>query len=180
MAKAALSTTERGYGHAHQVARREAVASHQQGDPCSRCGDPMTEDVSLLDLDHNDDRTGYLGLSHRACNRLAVGSRPRSKYRKVCDYCGLTFATRHEEQRFCSVPCRRTAQKAQPKRKRKPRYRAKVCPVCSAIHIRQTYCSTECRQEGNARRARDRYRSTVGLPVNPAEPTHPFKRTKVA
>jgi hypothetical protein len=24
-----------------------------------------------LDLDHNDSRTGYLGLAHRSCNRRA-------------------------------------------------------------------------------------------------------------
>ena len=54
----------------HKTLRRWLLAdlAHRPGQPCARCGLPM--DVSqLLDLDHTDDRTGYLGLSHRACNR---------------------------------------------------------------------------------------------------------------
>lgn len=47
----------------------------------------------------------------------------------------------------------------------------KICPICSALHPRPTYCSVECGREGNRRLQRDRYRAKVGIPVDPAMPT---------
>ena len=38
--------------------------------PCSRCGETIALG-SAWDLDHTDDGTGYLGVSHLACNRAA-------------------------------------------------------------------------------------------------------------
>ena len=64
------TTTARGYGAAHQRARRDALKALQDGDPCSRCGRPMYRGQDL-DLDHTDDRTGYRGLAHRRCNQIA-------------------------------------------------------------------------------------------------------------
>lgn len=67
-----LSREARGYGADHKRARRQAIAALHDGQPCHRCGQPMwRSQVDLLDLDHNADRTGYLGLAHRACNRRA-------------------------------------------------------------------------------------------------------------
>ena len=55
---------------AHKRARKLTLAdlARRPGQPCARCGLPMYP-TQLLDLDHTDDRAGYLGLSHRACNR---------------------------------------------------------------------------------------------------------------
>lgn len=69
-------TTARGYGTAHQHARRDALAQLQDGQGCTRCGRPMWRaEAQQLDLDHNTDRTGYLGLAHRTCNRRAGQTR---------------------------------------------------------------------------------------------------------
>lgn len=56
----------------HKTLRRRLLAALAQrpGQPCARCGQPMYAS-QLLDLDHTDDRSGYLGLSHRSCNRRA-------------------------------------------------------------------------------------------------------------
>jgi hypothetical protein len=71
-------TAERGYGTQHQRLRRQLLARWRPGDPCARCGQPMLHRwlvqpggrrVSAIDLGHTDDRTGYTGLEHRACNR---------------------------------------------------------------------------------------------------------------
>jgi len=81
----ARSTTERGYGYQHRKARTAALKALRDGDPCSRCGGPMFHGQQL-DLDHTDDRSGYLGLAHAGpCNRSAGarkgnqqrGTRPR-------------------------------------------------------------------------------------------------------
>lgn len=65
-------TAQRGYGSAHQRARRKAIAALVDGDPCSRCGGPMYRvDARTLQLDHNDERTGYRGLAHGPCNERA-------------------------------------------------------------------------------------------------------------
>lgn len=66
------SSTARGYGSRHRRARTAAIAQLQDGQPCARCGRPMLRsDAAQLDLDHDDDRTGYRGLAHRSCNRRA-------------------------------------------------------------------------------------------------------------
>ena len=104
--KDGLSATERGYGVEHQRARAAARAAWRDGDPCARCGGPMRfgDDV---DLDHNDDRSGYLGLSHAAYNRAHTSTpRVREQHSKVCDCCGCTYMARYLTQRFCSNACR--------------------------------------------------------------------------
>ena len=72
------SSTARGYGSEHQRLRRQLLARWRPGDPCARCGQPMLyrwlvqpdgRRVSAIDLGHTDDRRGYTGLEHRACNR---------------------------------------------------------------------------------------------------------------
>ena len=71
----------------HRKGRAAAIARHRDTDPCPRCGHPLgpaygmrlvktrrtVEYGSLLDYDHNGQRTGYLGLSHHLCNRAAGG-----------------------------------------------------------------------------------------------------------
>ena len=78
-------TTAHGWGSQHQKTAKAWLALWQPGDPCCRCGQPMWQRwtywpsgkrVSAIHLDHTDDRTGYLGLSHASCN-TAAGNRAR-------------------------------------------------------------------------------------------------------
>lgn len=62
------STTQRGYGTAHQQLRAKLLAQWKPGDPCARCGKPMT-DKTRIDLGHQDGKRGYRGLEHDTCNR---------------------------------------------------------------------------------------------------------------
>jgi hypothetical protein len=57
------------YGAPHRRLRR-ALLPMAVGSPCTRCGRTLTAD-DLVDLDHTDDGAGYLGWSHRTCNRRA-------------------------------------------------------------------------------------------------------------
>lgn len=57
------------YGRAHRAVRRRLLPQ-AIGQPCARCGRPITADDEV-DLDHRDDGDGYLGLAHSACNRSA-------------------------------------------------------------------------------------------------------------
>jgi hypothetical protein len=56
--------------YAHKRLRKQwlarLAAAGQLG--CVRCGGVILPGM-LVDLDHTDDRTGYLGLAHRSCNR---------------------------------------------------------------------------------------------------------------
>lgn len=67
------SSTKRGYGQAH---RRKVAAERplQIGKPCVRCGWPMLKGQAIQ-LDHTDDRSGYLGWSHQVCNVRASNQR---------------------------------------------------------------------------------------------------------
>jgi hypothetical protein len=73
MAKA--STTQRGYGTAHQRERERWRPLVEAGEVnCARCGEPIAPDAEW-DLGHADgDRTKYNGPEHsRQCNRSAGG-----------------------------------------------------------------------------------------------------------
>jgi hypothetical protein len=69
---------QRGYGPAHHAERRRWAAKIAAREPvtCVRCGEPIVSG-QLWQLDHTDDRTGYLGPSHQSCN-IAAGNRARS------------------------------------------------------------------------------------------------------
>jgi hypothetical protein len=72
--KPKLNTTARGYGQTHRLLRDAALEDlrRHDGQPCHHCGKPMWHALATyLDLDHTDDRAGYRGLAHRACNRRA-------------------------------------------------------------------------------------------------------------
>ncbi len=66
------SSTERGYGSAHQRLRADWQRRIDDGEHvvCARCSQPISEPWAL---DHADDRTGYLGPSHKLCNDAAGG-----------------------------------------------------------------------------------------------------------
>jgi len=67
------STVARGYGPTHKQARvRWAPLVAQEIIACARCMQPILAGQPW-DLDHDASRTGYLGPSHRACNRSAGG-----------------------------------------------------------------------------------------------------------
>ncbi len=57
---------------AHDKFRRATIAA-AYGTPCVRCGEDLTYGNPLgePELDHADDGIGYLGYSHRHCNRSA-------------------------------------------------------------------------------------------------------------
>lgn len=78
MARYYGKTADRGYGSSHVALRARLLAAWRPGQPCARCGQPMHyrwlpdasgRKVSAIDLGHNDQRTGWTGLEHRACNR---------------------------------------------------------------------------------------------------------------
>ena len=72
--KARGTREERGYGHDHQRTRADIQTDMDRGTPyhCARCGEPI-EPGQPWHLDHNADRTGYLGPSHDLCNDRAAG-----------------------------------------------------------------------------------------------------------
>lgn len=66
-------TTARGYGAQHQHERAKWVAVVEAGNTkCARCHEFIKSDEAW-ELDHNDDRSGYIGPSHMRCNRSAGG-----------------------------------------------------------------------------------------------------------
>ena len=63
------SRQQRGYDAAHDAERQRWAPLVDAGQvSCARCGAPIPPGTAW-DLDHTDDRTGYLGPSHAGCNR---------------------------------------------------------------------------------------------------------------
>ena len=73
-------TTARGYGVAHQRARRQAKVLVDAGVAvCARCGEVIVPGEPW-DLGHDDiDRSVYTGPEHARCNRATAGRARRSR-----------------------------------------------------------------------------------------------------
>jgi hypothetical protein len=72
------STTGRGYGARHQAERKRWAPVVKAGRAvCTRCGLSI-DPAEPFDLDHADDRSGYLGVAHRRCNRGELSRRRRA------------------------------------------------------------------------------------------------------
>jgi hypothetical protein len=68
-------TTRRGYGTRHQRQRKawaQVVAAG--GAICARCGRSIAPGAKWH-LDHADDRSRYIGVSHAYCNTTAANRR---------------------------------------------------------------------------------------------------------
>jgi hypothetical protein len=67
------STTARGYGNAHQKTRRRWAIEVARGTACcARCRG-IIYPSQPWELDHRTGKNGYLGPSHKLCNRRAGG-----------------------------------------------------------------------------------------------------------
>jgi hypothetical protein len=77
---AARTTTQRGYGHAHQRLRKKAAGRVAAGlENCWRCGKPIHPDEDW-DLGHDDhDRSITRGPEHLKCNRGTKSRQPQRK-----------------------------------------------------------------------------------------------------
>ena len=72
------SMQSRGYGAEHAKLRREWKVKVDRGEvSCARCGEWIAP-TSKWHLDHNDDRTGYLGPSHVRCNLSAAAYKAKA------------------------------------------------------------------------------------------------------
>lgn len=108
MARWTGTTTERGYNGSHRALRKRLIAQWRPGDPCARCGLPMYGPAAMIDLGHTEDRTGYVGLEHRACNRRDGASRALRAPRAIaaagsdvrCKTCGQPY---HYPGRTCGI-----------------------------------------------------------------------------
>jgi hypothetical protein len=169
------------YGPEHKKARAEYVERFTPGDACARCNEPMWDDPKDLDLDHTDDGTAYLGLSHRTCNR-SKGKSPAGKPRyrtsfalRDCEECRQAYRPCTLGQRYCGMECvavmRRRASAERQARRKSEREAAKPkhpCAECGDITTKPTYCSIAC---GSRRNARLAYRRKVGKPLDaPLDP----------
>ena len=74
--KARGSREDRGYGADHIAERERNQRLIDAGLTilCARCGQPVLPGQPWA-LDHTDDRTGYLGPSHKLCNDRAGGQK---------------------------------------------------------------------------------------------------------
>jgi hypothetical protein len=61
------TTTQRGYGAAHQQRKAHDEQGTTPADPCPKCGLPLGPPP--WDQGHTEDRAGYEGPTHIRCNR---------------------------------------------------------------------------------------------------------------
>src|SRR5262245_48007686 len=73
LGKSRRSRHQRGYTNTHVSRRRQLAPVVATGKvSCCRCGE-LIQPGEAWHLDHRDDRRGYLGPAHAACNLRAAG-----------------------------------------------------------------------------------------------------------
>jgi hypothetical protein len=73
------TTSQRGYGSAHAAVRARVASQVASATArCTRCGAAIGKH-DAWDLDHRDDRRGWLGPAHASCNRSAGALKNRRK-----------------------------------------------------------------------------------------------------
>ena len=69
-----------------------------------------------------------------------------------CEFCGIEFTSDNKRRKYCSVKCRRAAERA---RKKHPSEDRTTCLICGKEFVRRNgterYCSPACREEMNRR-----------------------------
>jgi hypothetical protein len=155
------------YPPAHKKLRAQLLAQWQDGDPCARCDGPMRHGEPV-DLDHTDDGTGYLGLSHASCNRSQTGRLDRVKRTTVCDHCGVPFETGSRYQVHCSMACRTASkpERPEPTLEMVLLVACRHCGVAFNPRSGAVWCTARCKSEGRRREARIRKRMAAGNPID--------------
>ncbi len=83
--RARAKTKARGYGGSHKRLRERWARVVAAGNAyCARCGGWLPPGAAW-DLDHSDDRGGYIGPSHAACNRRAPNRRRAASGKRDSD-----------------------------------------------------------------------------------------------
>ena len=172
MADPQKKTAARGYGGSHQKLRAQVKKLVDAGGAvCWRCGLPIAP--GPFDLGHDDvDRSVYRGPEHVGCNRATSGrraSQPRrwnlSRSRtRGCEICGAEYRANHSGQRTCGRMCGRELRRRNAPPTRKTRERTPLVVVCSVCGqpSSSTTCGAECRRV----KARNYYRTRVGIPLD--------------
>lgn len=77
------TTSQRGYGWAHQRVREQWAPKVAAGVVvCARCGKPISPG-QRWDLGHTEDRRAWHGPEHASCNRSAGGKNGNRVRRQV-------------------------------------------------------------------------------------------------
>jgi hypothetical protein len=77
-----LTMEQRGYGAVHYAVRKRLKPFVDSGMAhCARCG-MQIKAGEPWDLGHTEDRMGWSGPEHRACNRATAAHRVRKRSRR--------------------------------------------------------------------------------------------------
>lgn len=89
----------------------------------------------------------------------------RIRQDRECARCSTRFMSNRENHLYCSERCRAKASAARASARIRGGnvHTEKPCLICGMPTNRPVYCSFDCRDEGNRRIARERYRASVGL-----------------
>lgn len=145
------SPSERGYGKEHRLERAKWKPIVEAGKTnCCLCGF-WIEPGTKWHLDHTEDRTGYRGVAHAACNvrdgasRGARRTNANRQIEKACATCRAPFVTPYPKQRYCSRECR-----PKPEGKRVGAHSNVafiMCATCSSLFASRNgriYCDADC------------------------------------
>jgi hypothetical protein len=138
----------------------------RQGLPCVYCGDVATTMDHVLPLVRGGtNHEGNLAPCCKRCNSSKAG------WTVVEWRSGLRLPPMREALPWTFVaPSRITPKLPKPPRPTRP------CCICGTLTTNPVTCSKDCSRERTNRTTRDKYRASVGIPVDPDEPSSFWKR----